>query len=266
MLTTILVDRLRYSCGRRSRARLDRADRGGRDRRGRHAQPKRRREAHGHRLPAARSRICRASSGIAARRASCAATAAPRRSCSSTGHQDEESCRARSRPAITDFIPKRRSVAAPARRCGSGSRSASARRGRVRATRWSRDRSGARARRSPRGRLARSARPAARDQPRDRGAARRDRRPAQRYLGAIERAIGARRAADHRPARGQRDRERRARTHACAGRRRLDRAPGRRRLRAARERERRRDRARTSPTIRSSCRPTAIACSRCSAT
>ena len=145
-------------------------------------------------------------------RASCARRRPSRRSCSSPDQQDEEPAAGRGRRRRHRLLRQAR----PHRRAGSALRMRFAIRiGRAEAATAHAASAAHRAaratRRHPRGRLARSARPAPRDQPRVRGAARRG--PAGvAALPRRDRArVGARRAADHRSPRGERDRERRAR-------------------------------------------------------
>ena len=184
-----------------------------------------------------------------------------------TGRQDEELLEPRSTPASP--TSSRRAICRRAgSACGSSSRFASAAPRRSRRSSLDRANDGrARARRDPRGRLARPARPAARDQPRDRGAARRGpaaRRRATSARSSAHRARAERLIADlleasaiengalHADARADRRRRRSCArpppTTSCSRRRAAARSP------------------RMSPTSRSSCTPIAIASSRCSAT
>ena len=168
---------------------------------------------------------------------------------------------------VTDFIPEERPVAAPARpadqvrdphRQGRGGVGAvpspRATRPRARATRSSRS-----SRTTCAARCTRSA-----SRPRRCATRSRDRRRAISARSSAHRARAERLIT--RPPRGERDRERRAHADARADRRRRDPEAGRRRSRAARQRRPAARSSRTSPRSRSSCRPIAIACCRCSAT
>ena len=157
--------------------------------------------------------------GLSGARAGAAAArraATTRRSCSSTGRQDEELLERAVDGRHHRLHPEGRSVAAPARRCASSSRSVSA--GPRPSPRKSLDRATAAARardeilavvshdlRGPLHAISLAMRSAARRDPgTGRALPRRDRA-----------RIGARRAVDHRSARGERDRERRARADAA---------------------------------------------------